>query len=282
MLKKRLGKKGDWEIWLIILQPVIIMVFLAAFGLWIYNLSQANALEQLYYSKDVPLSVNAVYAAPANYHFTYAGGSVGDFNYMFGNQIMQVGLEGGGDKYYYADDLFYRDLFPGLATSFKPRGNRLELDSNGFGLSASELIKFNKKLKSGYLNTKNNSWTDKIIALKGEDSQIIQFWIKDGLPYKGAEAVANSDIYLEFKMLEGKNLTAYIDFKTAEKSRKLASIIINRIVGRNTDVGQINIYLTEIADIKEAGVILEIGKELQLLVSDVDESFAYYYGGSNE
>jgi len=277
MLKKRLGKKGDWEIWLIILQPVIIMVFLAAFGLWIYNLSQANVLEQMYYSKDVPLSVNAVYAAPADYHFTYAGGSVGDFNYMFGTQIIQVS----GEKYYYADDLFYRDLFPGLTASFKPAGNYLELDSNGLGLSASKSIKFNKKLKYGYLNTKNNSWTDKIIALKGEDYQIIQFWINDGLPYKSAEAVADSDVHLEFKMVEGRDLVAYIDFETAEKSRKLASIIMNRIIGRN-EVNKINIYFTEINDIKEAGVILEIGKELQLLVSDVEESFAYYYGGSNE
>lgn len=271
-------KRG--QVWLLYLFLSILLIgaTLVFLMLYVNDIKGGTILEERYFSRDLALTVNAIYASPGSLFFNYRPLSirtdlVGDENDYLDFFFMEHQIGSGGETYPYAADLFFNDLTGRFGSA-----EQLGFTNDNFEMEVDfKTNEMGKKWKYPQVKTEDELWTGrKTIAIGPEGNDLAEH-LYSGKAFVTLKAQAEPDIYLRIE--GGTETKAVIAYKTAARSRKLAALILNKILENNPETETL-IEVSgsqELASAKEAGIILFLERDL-IKSQDFEDVFGEYYG----
>ncbi|MFC1801152.1 hypothetical protein ACFLZB_01715 [Nanoarchaeota archaeon] len=278
-------KRGQLALGYLIISVLLIGVALIFFVTYAKNIKEDTLLEKTYFSRDVALVTNAVYASPGNLFVNYSSLAIyADFsvlpnkasaellNFEFGNQKVIVVEDDGKQKisYPYADDFFSGNL-----SGYFEKPSDLFFVSDGPNTMLVEKKTELGKWKYPQIETKDEIWRTRNFMIGPEGNDLANYFLNQGLPFKSY--YSEPDIYLWIEEGESNEVTATISYQTAAKSRKLATLIINKVLENKPNAYTwINVTDSSQLKAKEAGVVLRIGSGL-IKKLELEEIFEEYY-----
>ncbi len=237
-MRKRWGKRGDEEIYYAIYAVIMTAIVVVSLFSFKDRFERAQVLDELFLSRDLALALDALFASPGAVQLAYDRAGLNAFSqldYRFDGGRVAIGRS---EQYPYARDLRFapyrtvaRDKPPGdLGAISKPA--ELFLSNSGWEVSILPQQPARQQALFRYPLVDGSQTQDIVVAFTdplsvGEDSILRMFAgappVLAGLP--------DADMLIIVQFTEAKQVEALIPPATAARSRKLASLLVNRIIG---------------------------------------------------
>ena len=237
---------------------------------YVVTVSSNEILNRLYLSRDIALSSNAVLSAPGNLEYNYlAPQGLDEFEYKFKTSEVEVKKEKGLATYPIINNLAYETRALSIKDDFY-------FYLNGFTLETQNNPKIvTSELKYPYANT-SEQIRDIAVSfyshnpLANSIANILKVTEKD----LGAITSADVLIIAEIDPTTSKTVKIEIpnDPKSVGKSRKLASLIMDKIIDKE-NVSKVIIIPTYISGMDKANATILITKSQDIQIASVSEAF---------
>lgn len=279
---RRIGKKSQNEIMFIIFQLMMITAIFASLMFYVGSLKNQTLFKKLALSRDLALTVNALYAAPGNIEYTYYSTNlnISEFDYGFSNQMVNVFEDERPTSYPYGEDVF----FDSRLTKTKDQ-ETIQFQNIGYDFLERKEIEIKPNLfKYPYVNI-NEIRGKVVVGFYGDENPLAsQIAAELSANKEGAGRISQADtlIIAEIDNKNPKTLRIEVPANpdTIKQNRKLASIITNNALGRgNIDFAYIIPTIRPELNKAKTAVYISLGNEIpiidisQLISKSLDEHF---------
>jgi len=273
-------KKGQQELLFLVFQLLLIAIVFLSLLAFVKQYEDNTIFEKIYLSRDISLIISTIEAAPGNlfYNYSHTTSNLSRFEYSFNDQLLSITEEGKARASY----PYLEDETLGILNE------QISQESIPFTKTISMTLEKNSLLIRTYplVNTKDPEWRNKDQVLKLPALEIQESALQSARDQFDNQRKINNlkesspspDIYIEiiFDDQNKKRLSAIIPHN--KKSRKLASIILNKFAKEGI-TGAISLTnKNEQLNKANAAVLLIVGtdvsKNAHLLAKAVED----YYG----
>jgi hypothetical protein len=265
------NKKAQEGILFFMFQLILIVAAGSLLMYYVVSVSSNEILNRLYLSRDIALSSNAVLSAPGNLEYNYlTPKGLAGFEYDIKKSEVEVKKEKGLATYPIINNLAYETHSWSIKDEFY-------FYLNGFTLEAQNNPKsITPKLKYPYADT-SESMMD--VAVSFYDHNLLAKSIAVDLKTneKDLRSITSADVLIIAEIDPTTSKTVKIEIpndpKFAGKSRKLASLIIDRIIGQE-NVSKVIIIPADIVGMDKANATILITKSQDTQIASVSQSLA--------